>query len=278
MANANIWDCSRRLKKRTQLILLLQLQLMGSLHMAEIVKCIDISHHQDFPDFTKVKAAGVIAMIHKCTEGSSYVDPNRGKNCKNAIDAGIAVSTYHWLSPGSSPSQQMKFYLDKLQPVQGERVVIDYEENGCTLDDLHEAIQALLSDPRGLQITVYSGHLLKEQLNGNYDKLLAENTDLWLAQYTSGSPSWSEGTYPSWTLWQYSESGTINGISGSYVDLNRFNGSDDELLTWIKPSGSIKPPQPEPEMAAVHFNLNTTGQVEVTIAVNGEVIYGGGAV
>jgi lysozyme len=243
--------------------------------MSEIVKCIDISHHQDYPDFTKVRAAGVIAMIHKCTEGSSYIDPNRGKNCSNAIKAGIAVSTYHWLSPGSSPTQQMKFYLSTLQPVEGERVVIDYEEDGCTLDDLHQAVNALLADPRGLQVTIYSGHLLKEQLNGNCDALLADNTDLWLAQYTSGTPTWSKGTYPKWKLWQYSETGNINGISGSYVDLNRFNGSDDELLKWISPAGgSIRPPEPEPEMASVHFNVTTLGQVEVTVAVNGEVIYG----
>lgn len=244
--------------------------------MAEVVKCIDISHHQDFPNFEQVRAAGVIAMIHKCTEGSSYVDPNRGKNCKNAIDAGIAVATYHWLSPGSSPTKQMQFYLDNLQPVDGERVVIDYEEDGCTLNDLHEAVEALLADPRNLHVTIYSGHLLKEQLNGSYDQLLSENTDLWLAQYTSGTPSWSKGTYPEWTLWQYSESGSINGISGSLVDLNRFAGSDEELLDWINPYKSIKPPRPkpEPEMATVHLNVQTSGLVEVSVAINGEVIYG----
>jgi lysozyme len=207
-------------------------------------------------------------------QGSSYVDPNRGKNCKNAIDAGIAVATYHWLSPSSSPASQMKFYLDTLQPVVGERVVIDYEEDGCTLDDLHQAVQALLDDPRDLRVTIYSGHLLKEQLDGSYDKLLAENTDLWLAQYTSGTPSWPEGTYPGWTLWQYSESGTINGVSGSLVDLNRFNGSDDQLLAWIKPAGSVQPPKPAPEMASVHLNIVTSGEVAVSIAINNEVIYG----
>jgi lysozyme len=238
--------------------------------MAETPKCIDISHHQDFPDFTKVKAAGVIAMIHKATEGSSYIDPNRDKNCSNAIKAGIAVATYHWLSPGSSPTSQMKFYLDNLQPVQGERVVIDYEEDGCTLDDLHEAVNALLNDPRDLRVTVYSGHLLKEQLNGNYDKLLAENTDLWLAQYTSGSPSWSEGTYPAWALWQYSESGTINGISGSLVDLNRFNGSDDQLLEWISPAGSIKPPKPTPSDKEVTIDVHVSSGINVSVTINGK--------
>jgi lysozyme len=235
--------------------------------MSDPVKCIDISHWQNFPNFTEVKAAGVIAMIHKATEGSSYVDPNRATNISNAIKAGIECCTYHWIKPGNA-ANQMNFYLKTIDPVPGERVVIDYEEDGCTLNDLHEAVQTLLDDPRDLQVTVYSGHLLKEQLS-SYDKLLNENTDLWLAQYTTGTPSWPEETYPSWTLWQYSESGTVNGIDGSLVDLNRFNGSDAELLTWISPAGSIKPPKPVPPVPA-QIDITVIGNV--TISINGKVV------
>jgi hypothetical protein len=64
---------------------------------------------------------------------------------------------------------------------------------------------------------------------------LAAHTDLWLAQYTTGEPTWPSGTYPLWTLWQYSESGNVNGISGS-VDLDRFNGPEEDLLKWISPA------------------------------------------
>lgn len=243
--------------------------------MADHPKCIDISHHQDFPDFERVRNAGCIALIHKATEGSSYVDPNRARNCSNAIAAGIAVATYHWLSPGSNARSQMDFYLRTVNPVYGERMVIDYEEDGCTLSQLKEAVQALLDDPRELQVTIYSGHLLKEQLGGKRDEFLADNTDLWLAQYTSGTPTWSDETYPQWVLWQYSESGTVDGISGSLVDLDRFNGSDAELLQWISPAGKQPAPGPDPEAAAVYVNLTTTGQVAVNISVNGEMVYGG---
>lgn len=242
--------------------------------MSDQVKCIDISHWQNFPDFKKVRAAGVIAMVHKSTEGTSYVDPNRATNCSNATKHGIKCCCYHWIKPGNAKAQ-MQFFLKTVDPVIGERMVIDYEEDGCTLSDLKEAVQTLLDDPRALQITVYSGHLLKEQLGSKQDAFLAGNTDLWLAQYTSGTPSWSTGTYPQWTLWQYSENGTVTGIDGSLVDLNRFNGSDAELLEWISPAGSVAPVPPKPsEMASVHFNVATMGMVEVTIAVNGEVVYG----
>jgi lysozyme len=248
--------------------------------MSETVKLIDISHHQDFPDFNKVKASGVIAMIHKSSEGVGYVDPNRARNCSNAIAAGIKCCTYHWLKPGNNAKDQIVFYLKTVDPVIGERMVIDYEEEGCTLSELKNAVQALLDDPRNLQITIYSGHLLKEQLGSTHDAFLAENTDLWLAQYTTGTPSWPSGTYPVWTAWQYSETGTISGIDGNYVDLNKFNGSDENLLKWIGPAGSVVPkPPPDPsDMATVHFNLQTSGEVAVSVAINGEVVYGDGDV
>jgi len=237
--------------------------------MSDIVKCIDCSHHQGDIDFDQVAEAGVIAMIHKATEGSSFVDDKCAANFAAATDAGIACCTYHWLSPGGTAKEQIEHYLDTTNPVPGERMVIDYEQDGCTLDDLHQAIERLLDDPRELQITVYSGHLLKQQLNGSLDALLAEHTDLWLAQYTEGTPTWPTGTFEQWTLWQYSESGTLPGIDDAKVDLNRFNGSDDDLVKWISPCSG----RPEPVVrAAVSVAIETDGNVEVLITVNGRLI------
>ena len=232
--------------------------------MSEQPSCIDISHWQGFPDFTEVRKAGVVAMIHKATEGTSYIDPNRATNINRAMQAGIACCTYHWLSPGNA-AEQMAHYAKTIDPVPGERMVIDYEEDGCTLSDLKEAVQALLDDPRGLQVTVYSGHLLKEQLGDKYDGYLAETTDLWLAQYTSGEPSWPDGTYPTWTLWQYSETGEIDGIDDAHVDLNRFNGSDRELVDWINPAGRA----PQPKSDQVSIDITVPDNVELKISING---------
>ena len=235
--------------------------------MAEVVKCIDVSHWQAFPDFKKVAASGVIAMIHKATEGTSYVDPNRANNTINAMEAGISCATYFWLKPGTYGKAQAEFYLKIIQPVQGERVVIDYEESGCDLDDLYGAVEALIDYDKNLQIAVYSGHLLKEQLGGDHDMFLAEHTSLWLAQYTTGTPSWPKGTYPQWSLWQYTDKGHIDGVEG-YCDCNRFNGSDEQLLKWIRPVDDIiKPPKPErPEKhQVVTITIEAPPGVEIVV-------------
>ena len=240
--------------------------------MSDAPVCIDISHYQGYPDFDEVKAAGVLGVIHKATEGTSYVDPNRATNCANAEQAGLAISTYFWIKPGDGRAQA-EFYLRTIDPIPGERVVIDYEEDGCTLTTLRDAVQALLDYGRDLQITVYSGHLLKEQLNGTCDDFLAENTDLWLAQYTSGTPSWPEGTYPIWTLWQYSETGEIPGIDDDYVDLNKFNGSDENFLKWISPAGSAPvPPTPPEPTEQVEVAITAPDDVQVRVSINGRAI------
>jgi lysozyme len=236
--------------------------------MSETVKCIDISHWQGFPDFEEVRASGVLAMIHKATEGTGYADPNRARNCSNAIAAGISTATYHWLKPGGNAADQMKYYLDVVQPVAGERVVIDYEEDGCQLDDLLDAVEALLDAGGDLGVTVYSGHLLKEQISGERNAFLAENTDLWLAQYTSGTPTWPSETYPQWSLWQFSETGNVVGIDDAYVDLNRYNGSDAELIAWIKPAGAAPtPPVPVPQRDTVYVAVIAPDSVKVKVKV-----------
>jgi lysozyme len=235
--------------------------------MSDHVSCIDISHWQGFPDFEAVADSGVVACILKATEGTTYVDPNRADNYIAATKAGIACCTYHWLKPGNAAAQ-MKFYLQTIDPVQGERVVIDYEEDGCTLDDLHEAVAALADDPRQLQITVYSGHLLKDQLGDNHDAFLAEFTDLWLAQYTDTNPDWPRGTYEHWTLWQYSETGVVDGISDTNVDLNEFNGDDDQLVAWISRAGGKKP-EPRPLKLTVDVAISAPDTVGVVVTVNG---------
>jgi len=73
--------------------------------MSDIPVCIDISHHQGYPDFEQVKAAGVRGVIHKATEGTGFIDDARAENLSNAKKAGLAISTYFWLKPGDGRSQ-----------------------------------------------------------------------------------------------------------------------------------------------------------------------------
>jgi len=229
---------------------------------------VDLSSYQPDVDFVKMQDSGVLGVILKATEGSTLADSSFIKHWNEAEAVGLAVSSYHYLHHGNIAAQ-MSFYLSVIEPRVGERVCIDYEDGNCTLDDLHQAVNYLLDANLNLQIAVYSGHLLKDQLGDSYDDLLANNTSLWLAQYTSGSPSWPTGTYPVWSLWQYTDKAKVDGYDGQ-VDGNRFNGSDDQLLKWFGPASGDQPSASVPTVAITldadsDVNISVRGGNNVTI-------------
>lgn len=237
--------------------------------MSNDLVVIDISHYQNVTSFEAIKNAGVVGVIMKATEGVSYVDAEYEKHRADAAAAGLAISTYHYLHHGSI-LEQMDHYLKTVDPDQGERVCLDFEDVACTINDLRQAIETIRKADETLQITVYSGHLIKEQLGNGYDDVLA-TTSLWIAQYTSaGSPSWPKGTWPTWTLWQYTDKANVDGIE-SLVDGNRFNGSAEQCLKWFGPATEPAPgPEPEPDEPEVVIDITATDGVKVTVLVNGD--------
>jgi GH25 family lysozyme M1 (1,4-beta-N-acetylmuramidase) len=120
----------------------------------------------------------------------------------------------------------------------------DHEDEGVSLDNLktflHEVKRLTGKSP-----IIYSGHVLKEQLGDRRDSELSQYR-LWLAQYTSGTPSWPKATFPQWWLWQYTEHGKCDGIPGDSegnLDLNKYIGTEQQLIDeWREEV----PPKPAP--------------------------------
>jgi lysozyme len=194
---------------------------------------IDLSHHNPDPDWAAVKAAGVLGVIHKATEGAGYADPDRRPRLAAAYRAGLLIATYHFMRPGDMAAQ-VAFYLKTIDAAKGERVILDYEDPKIPVSDLRDAVQAIWDARPDLQITVYSGNLIKEQLGNASDPLLAK-TSLWIAQYNNSGPRWPTQVWPNWSLWQWTDSETVPGISRP-VDGNKWNGTADSLARWLAPA------------------------------------------
>lgn len=227
---------------------------------------IDLSHHNPEPDWAAIRRAGVVGVIHKATEGKTYVDDTFADRRDRAQGNGVPFLSYHFLKAGSIEAQ-MRHYLDVVSPVPGERVCIDHEDK-ATLSELVQAVNYLQAQPLNLQVTIYSGHLIKEQLGSTKNAVLA-TTSLWIAQYTSAaSPSWPKATWPSWSLWQWTDKEAVPGISAP-VDGNRWNGSAENLTKWLAPAGSAPAPSPEPDEVA-EVAIFTSGKVKVIL--NGQLI------
>lgn len=231
------------------------------------VDAIDISHWQPAVDFAAVARAGVVGVIHKVSEGSSYTDPTYAGRKQQALDAGLRWGGYHFLKHGSV-AKQMAYFLDRAILPSGSRLVIDYEDTACTLDDLQQAIEELARLDPTAEIATYCGGLLKGQVTPSKAYPWLSATSLWLAHYTTGDPSWPEWIWPYWSLWQYSDKGSVPGVEGE-CDVNEFNGGREQCAAWFGPASAEPLPKPTPLVAV---DIRTPPGVAVTVTVNGEEI------
>lgn len=210
---------------------------------------IDLSHWNTVTSFYSVRNSGVIGIIHKATEGTSYADPDYAPRMADALECGLLWGAYHFLKHASI-LEQMEHFVRTARLPPGSRACIDHEDSACRIDELREAVLTLHGLDETLQISVYSGHLIKEQLNDEYDPVLSK-TSLWLAQYTTGEVSWPTGTWKHWSLHQFTDTGSCPGIEGA-CDLNRFNGSKQQAALWMGPAATV---QPEAKPQTVLINV-----------------------
>lgn len=249
------------------------------------VICCDISKWQAGFNFSAFKGQGGLGVIMKATESTSIKDGSYPTFRPQALAQGLKVATYHFFRT-TDPTAQANFYLGYANPDQGERVVCDWEDNNTTVAQVISFLKAVQSARPDLQLTVYSGNTAKEKLSSSASDAnntwLAANTSLWLAQYTTGTPSWPKQVWPQWSLWQYTDqipkTGAIPGANGAALDLNRFNGSDDNFLKWMGPAGAA-PPAPTPPapgtVANITITLESDTPVNITVKTNSNVTFAG---
>lgn len=216
--------------------------------MANTNAVIDISHHNGDVDLQQAKTAGVVGIIQKATQGTSYIDPTFARNRSRAAGAGLLFGAYHF-GVGADGVEQAGFFVRTVQPGPGDLLVLDFEANpqgpSMTLDEarafvLH--VQSVTGKFPGL----YSGHYLKELLGASVDPVLV-NCWLWISQYGPAAiipPAWK-----SWTMWQYTDGGAGNpphqvpGIGRCDRDI--FNGTPEQLRAFWQAGGVL------PAIAAV---------------------------
>jgi lysozyme len=253
----------------------------GDLAMSEPIKpmSVDLSHWDPADDYGRVADAGIVGVIYKATQGTSYTDPTYVDQQTAAKAAGLLWGAYHF-ADGTDVSKQVANFLGFAAPDPDELFCLDWEDNpGGSKMSLSQVkqwvtqVEGALRRPN--QCVIYGGNTIKEALGSRADPWFGSRR-LWLCQYSTTpvvQASWN--TY--W-LWQFTDgvSGpsphSIEGIGP--CDINSYKGTATQLAEeWA--DGSVEPaPAPAPGAASVHFDVETSGEVQVTIAINGEVIYG----
>lgn len=187
-------------------------------------KVIDLYHADAVSSFADAYGAGIRGIIHKATEGATLTDKLYAQRREMALDAGMLWGAYHFLRPGDMATQARRF-VDEAQPSEGTLLAVDHEDPRVKLADLLNFIEEASAETNR-SLVLYSGFLIKEQLLRPVPLFTQSRVRLWLAQY-SASPKWPSA-WPSPWLWQYTDSGQIEGITNK-VDLNSFEGTDEEL-------------------------------------------------
>lgn len=200
---------------------------------------VDLSHSNASVDFNKAKAAGILGVFHKATQGTGFVDPMYAKRRKLATSAGLLWGAYHF-GTGADPIAQAQNFLRVASPTPQDILVLDFEpnttppRNSMTLDQARAFI-GFVKNATGVMPGLYGGAYLQQQLGGGSDPVLGACW-LWWAQYRTApaiAPNWK--TY---TLWQYTDghSGNppyeVDGIGP--CDRDVYQGSSDDLQKkWL---------------------------------------------
>jgi len=211
---------------------------------------IDVSHWQETIDWTQVAASGQRFAIAKATEGQSYVDPMYATNAAGAAANGIVFGAYHFAKPDDTPDDailEADHFVDVAQLAPGNLVpALDIERTGgLSQAELTGWILTWLgrvTERLGVKPMVYtSPHGWLVRTGDTTAVADAGYTILWVAHWGVSSPTLPANDWQGngWTFWQYTDCGTVPGITGC-VDLDWFAGTSFETVTI--PSPDLTPP------------------------------------
>lgn len=188
---------------------------------------IDLSHYNTVTSFSDIKAAGIVGIIHKATQGTNWSDSAYASRKQQAEAAGLWWGAYHF-GINEDGAAQAQYFLSKVNPGPNDLLALDFEENPSSQMTIAQAEQFVTEvfNKTGRYPGFYSDALAGKMMGNNNSAVLA-NCWLWRAQYGSSAPT-VPPTWSTWTMWQYTSSGPVNGLSAP-CDRDTFNGTMDQL-------------------------------------------------
>jgi GH25 family lysozyme M1 (1,4-beta-N-acetylmuramidase) len=201
---------------------------------------IDVSHWQHKIDWPTVQGSGKVDFaIIKATEGKFYVDKKFASNASGATGAGVPIGMYHVGTPSKDlrdARAEADHFLNVAGPSAGNLLpVLDIELSnvppGMSPSTLEAWVRAWLNRVTtvlGVRPMIYGSQYLFETKLANTTWFADHGFKLWFAWPRSPLPRSmpaNDWQGQGWTLWQWSWTGAVPGISGD-VDRDRYEGTD----------------------------------------------------
>lgn len=204
------------------------------------VKGIDVSTYQSNVDWAKVKAAGIDFAIARVSDGLNYPDAKFAQNWTGMKAHGVIRGAYQFFRPGQDAVQQADLVLNALATngglVAGDLpVVMDIEvTDSQTPATIQAQMQKWLNHieaATGHKPIIYTAAFMSSNVGTGFSAY-----PLWVANYGATCPT-MPGGWSKWIIWQYSSTGSVNGISGN-VDMDEWDGTLADLQAYTNPVGT----------------------------------------
>lgn len=195
------------------------------------IRGIDVSEFQGNINWPRVRASGVEFAFIRASYGRWTIDDTFDQNWAGARAAGVKRGAYQFYRPSQDPIAQADVLLEEMGTlVAGDLPpVIDVEEGeGASSATIVSGVRRWLERVEaaaGVRPIIYTSWGFWSGLSGA--SALARYP-LWVANYGVQCPEVPTNTWSGYSFWQYSDRGTIPGISGP-VDLDVFQGTRAQL-------------------------------------------------
>lgn len=221
------------------------------------VQGIDVSRHQGDVNFRLTMDAGMHFAFVKCSEGIGYTDPRFYENWNKLIqlNGSYLRGAYHFARPdtggGERDGEREAIYFSSTLKRAGHFTrgslppVLDFEKYSVSgppenIRWVHAFIR-VVEHELGRKPIIYTGRNIWTYELGATDAFV--DCPLWQVDYTAHRTKPKDMPWPSWTFWQWSggrgkgfdfrfwfrQHGAMPGIDSGICDVNRFNGTIDEL-------------------------------------------------
>lgn len=195
---------------------------------------VDVSHHQNEIDWSKLKKRGVRFAFIKATEGGTFKDENFLINVNNAKKENIDIGAYHFFTFCKSAEEQFLNFNESINSIVLDLPpVIDLEFGGnCNLKISKDEVRAKIDS---LSRMLEQKHSCKPVYYFTYEFL-----DHFYKNEKIENPIWIRDIYKkpkqirgnTFVLWQFANRGRMSGVT-TPVDLNVFWGGEDEYREFI---------------------------------------------
>ncbi len=198
---------------------------------------IDVSYYQGTINWPSVANDGVEFAFIRVSDGLTYYDSQFQSNWVGAANAGLYRGAYQYFRPAQDPVDQANLLIDEINLLGGLQAgdlppVIDVEtDDNLSAAAVVNGIQLWLDQVEsafGVPPIIYTSSWAWSSYAGSSTQFTAY--PMWAASWTydPNDCPYIPDPWSDWEFWQYSDSGSVNGISGA-VDLNLFNGDGVDL-------------------------------------------------